>query len=268
MPNYYAHLTFGAAVYDHLSSGTVRRAVDRERQAFDTGLYGPDPLFFFLDGIIPSVISKEGHALHSGAPEVALERLRRPVEEKHPFALGYALGYLCHYLLDRACHPFVYENESRRGISHMAMEGEFDRFLMKRSGINPRKVTPLKRPEDKGVSEAAALAYRNVTPFTFRMSMTGFYRISHMLTVCQGSILCPVFDLFTCGSKTARGMLLHRKPNKHAEYTNAELLSRWEAAVEPAAETLEQVYEAYETGSPLTFLPRQNFKGQPLAQAG
>ncbi|MCD8145545.1 MAG: hypothetical protein LUD79_09510 [Oscillospiraceae bacterium] len=262
MPNYYAHLTFGQAVLERLSA-PVRQAVDRQRQGFDCGLYGPDPLFFYHNGI-PSRAEREAHRLHEGTPQIALERLRSPIQAHMPYALGYALGYLCHYLLDRACHPFVYANCSAQGISHMAMEGEFDRFLMRRDGIDPHAVTPLKRPDDARVFAAAASAYETVDEKGYRVAMAGFYRVSRALTLFQGSVFCPLVDLITCKSNSAAKMLLHRNPSPLAARTNVELLNRWEAAADTAVLLVEALYEACLTDGPLDFLPTENFQGKPL----
>lgn len=262
MPNYYAHLTFGEAVIPLLDP-SVQQAIQEQRQSFDCGLYGPDPLFFFRNGI-PSPIEREAHQLHQGPAQVALERLRSPIQREVPYALGYALGYLCHYLLDRGCHPFVYANCSAKGISHMAMEGEFDRFLMRRDGIDPHAVTPLKRPTDPLVYYAAARAYDTVTPHTFKVSMAGFYRVSRALTRFQGTIFCPVVDLFTRNSSSAAGMLLRKEPAPESAITNPELLALWEAAVETAPPLVEELYEALLDGGDLGFLPEENFQGQAL----
>ncbi len=263
MPNYYAHLTFGQAVRDCLGPD-AQAAVDGQRQGFDCGLYGPDPLFFYHNGI-PSPRSREAHALHHGPPQTALERLRRPIEAGVPFALGYALGYLCHYLLDRSCHPFVYGNASHHGISHMAMEGEFDRFLMERDGIEPHRITPMKRPTDPGVYVAAANAYESVDERGFRVSMAGFYRVARLLTLFQGTVFCAPFDLITCKSDSAARMLLHKNPAPETARTNPALLALLEGAVRPSAALVEQVLNAYETGGSLDFLPREDFQGSRLA---
>ena len=46
MPNYYAHLTFGQRVLADLPAG-LSELIEQEREAFDLGCLGPDPLFFY-----------------------------------------------------------------------------------------------------------------------------------------------------------------------------------------------------------------------------
>ena len=260
MPNYYAHLTFGQSVLGRLSP-PVSRTIERQREGFDCGLYGPDPLFFYHNGL-PGPVVREGHTLHAGPPGVGLERLRGPVEAHQPYALGYALGYLCHYLLDRACHPYVYANASADGISHMAMEGEFDRLLMQMNGIDPHSVTPMKRPAHKAVFAAAANAYTTVDAAGFRTAMAGFYRVSHCLTLFQGTALCSVVNLPARRSSSAAGLLLSKEPSPEAARTNTALLALWEAAADSAVPFVEQACHAYLAGEPLDFLPSENFKGE------
>ena len=47
MPNYFAHLTFGAQCLDRLPR-ELRARLERARSAFDLGCVGPDPRFFSL----------------------------------------------------------------------------------------------------------------------------------------------------------------------------------------------------------------------------
>ena len=56
--------------------------------------------------------------------------------------LAYLLGFGCHYLLDSACHPFVYEMAERNVISHTLLEKEFDRTLMLETHKDPYHYYP------------------------------------------------------------------------------------------------------------------------------
>ena len=133
MPNYFAHLTFGARCLDRLPR-ELRARLERERSAFDLGCLGPDPLFFYRVGR-PNAVRREGMTMHARSALPAFERLRGALEEGLPMASGYAAGFLCHLALDHACHRWVDQEAAAGAVTHLAMEAEFDRLLMERAGL-------------------------------------------------------------------------------------------------------------------------------------
>ena len=62
MPNYYAHLKFGGKVLEALPQG-LADAIAAEREAFDLGCLGPDPLFFYQP-LRPNAVRREGVRMH------------------------------------------------------------------------------------------------------------------------------------------------------------------------------------------------------------
>ena len=163
MPNYYAHLKFGGKVLEALPQG-LADAIAAEREAFDLGCLGPDPLFFYQP-LRPNAVRREGVQMHRRSALPAAERLRQAVEEGQPQAVGYTAGFLCHLALDSACHGYVDERAAEGPISHMAMEGEYDRMLMEDDGLDPcgRAHLPA-APEDGAVWQAAARAFVHASP--------------------------------------------------------------------------------------------------------
>ena len=119
MPNYYAHLKFGDKVLGGLPQ-PLAQVIDEEREAFDLGCLGPDPLFFYQP-IRPNAVRREGVRMHRNSALPAVERLRQAIEEGVPMSVGYGAGFLCHLALDSACHGYVDERAADGPISHMAM---------------------------------------------------------------------------------------------------------------------------------------------------
>lgn len=262
MPNYFAHSVFGQRVFHYLSP-ELQRQVDQQWESYACGQYGPDPLFFYRFWR-RNLVAQEGHALHGQTPQSALERMRRPVEEEQPFALGYAMGFLCHFMLDSGCHPYIRSVSQQREISHLAMEGEFDRYLMKEAGYIPHKHTPLARPEDTAVYAAAALAYENVTPQQFHSGMRGYYLVSRSLTRFQGSVFCPAVDVVTRPIESSHKVLLRKHPAKASLVTTPKIMADFQAAVPRTIPLVEQLYDAYWNNAPIDFLPKENFQGQAM----
>lgn len=105
MPDFAAHSIFGEMVFPReevqaLIGGEVEAAPWR------WGLQGPDPLFFL------SAASPAGGRMHRGAPEgmtaaMLRQLLALPEGPARRTAAAWMAGFLCHYALDRAVHPYV-----------------------------------------------------------------------------------------------------------------------------------------------------------------
>lgn len=57
-------------------------------------------------------------------------------------ALAYVFGFICHYMLDSTCHPYIAKYMEKTGARHDEIETELDRYLMERSGKNPFRFKP------------------------------------------------------------------------------------------------------------------------------
>lgn len=113
MPAIITHDTFGRETYDDLFSliGGSKDEVD----AFLLGNQGPDPLFYSVVNLRLKSVHHLGGRMHHEHTNELLVALRRSVELQDAcdqrVARAYALGFLCHYLLDSTMHPFVYWQE-------------------------------------------------------------------------------------------------------------------------------------------------------------
>lgn len=127
MPTTYAHDLFGKKIYAKLPA-EIQKVIRRNTNLYRIGLHGPDILFY--DMLKPKV-TETGIAMHKECAAPFFERGMTLVRTTHDEKLlAYLLGFGCHYLLDSACHPFVYEMAERNVISHTLLEKEFDRTLM------------------------------------------------------------------------------------------------------------------------------------------
>lgn len=120
MPYLYIHTQFGLTVRDRLPA-PLPELLNRQHAAYLCGLIGPDVYFF--DRLPPPITRKHekrtGNALHNapaGRVFAALDPLVRGDEAR----TAYALGFLCHYALDAAAHPFV--ESGHRGLDHTRFE--------------------------------------------------------------------------------------------------------------------------------------------------
>lgn len=113
MPAIITHNTFGHEVYSTLYEfiGGSRDEAD----AFLLGNQGPDPLFYAVVNPRLASVNRLGSIIHVEHPTDLLVALKRSTatiaHADQPTARAYALGFLCHYLLDSTAHPFIFAQQ-------------------------------------------------------------------------------------------------------------------------------------------------------------
>ena len=87
----------------------------QQREAFQLGSQGPDPLFYIAVHPTLHAYSKLGSRMHAQEPAALIGAMARSVDavpaQDRGVALAYAAGFVCHYLLDRTAHPFIYAQQ-------------------------------------------------------------------------------------------------------------------------------------------------------------
>ena len=94
---------------------------------------------FFYRPFLPCHVNTLGHAQHKQPFLPFLETVRSSIRKKgrHCPEYAYLLGFICHFMLDSEAHTYVNEKAKEKGFNHLVMEMEFDRYLMKKDGIQP-----------------------------------------------------------------------------------------------------------------------------------
>ena len=206
MPAIMTHDFFGKDVY--AANESLIGASHDERDAFLLGNQGPDPLFYLVISPRYKDYFALGSDMHHIAPSELLAALKESlcVLEPDERAIGraYALGFLCHYTLDRAMHPFVYSQQfaicdagvdgldnSDGGEVHGEIEREFDEMaLYTKLGCTIRAYKPYREVlhasdtvldvVGKMYAFAAMRAYRMFPPRElFGQAVRNFRRIQH-----------------------------------------------------------------------------------------
>ncbi|MGB4439470.1 MAG: zinc dependent phospholipase C family protein [Sedimentibacter sp.] len=136
MPTTYAHYTFGKEVLKSLD-GDIKKIINENIDLFYIGLHGPDILFYY-GPLKSNAVNKMGHELHNKSADIFFERAKKVINECSDFngACAYVMGFICHYILDSECHPYIRQKESN-ALSHNEIEKEFDRSLMINNKLNP-----------------------------------------------------------------------------------------------------------------------------------
>ena len=205
MPALVTHDTFGNEAYE-LITDTVGSSKDCI-EAFLLGNQGPDPLFYAVMDPSVSDWAKFGTTLHRERTNDLLAALRGSLEifsgKEKTIARAYALGFLCHYLLDSRVHPLVYSQEyalcdagvpglTRKdgGNVHTTIECEFDEVVLSRYlHTNLRQFNP-----SRCILRAGLDVLRVVSTMYLYMGLTVYGQV-------------PPADLFTRSVKLFRAAM-------------------------------------------------------------
>ncbi len=208
MPNFYAHLQICRRV-EELVPEKLGRLLHREEDAYFCGGFGPDPLYFCVQGLHGGNVRQAGLDIHHHSGAAALEAFRRPVKEHWPYAASFAAGYLLHFLLDSRCHPFIKGVAARGQYTHFALEGEYDRYLLRHDRLSYQDALP-KKPLPRAFYELAAQMAEPVTPEIYEKALANFRWGSIRLGRWAGKPLRHVVNAASRipSARSLRGMIL------------------------------------------------------------
>ncbi len=156
MPAFYAHHQFGEEVSLALEE-ELKQLIEKNKQAFQIGLQGPD-IFFFYRPWKSNDVTAYGHHLHETPARWLFQQGMK--NSRQSAAYAYLMGAVCHYALDSMCHPYVAEFEQTKNVAHMEIESEFEKRMLRRNGLNPFTYrTDLLIPTDEETAEAVYQFY-------------------------------------------------------------------------------------------------------------
>ncbi len=180
MPAHITHSLFGAAVLDtgiceYFEKGASVCGYPLDCTAFEWGLQGPDLLFFaLLAG--SRRLPRYGIVMHQDKTSSLFLKLQQyaiSIKDTPDFkaVFSYTLGFCCHYVLDKNCHPYVYwlqtemERQNPRLHSiHHKIESDIDCIIVKRRlGISAKEFRfPAAVMQDNTVCEPISKLYANL----------------------------------------------------------------------------------------------------------
>lgn len=140
MPGFTTHYLFGINTYQSLKNDSLKKTIFDHHAAFSLGLQGPDIFFYYL----PSYVVHEnniGSVAHKEDTGRFLSCLLEstnlfPDKTEDAIARAYIMGFIGHYLLDRRCHPYIYDRSHFQGKTpeyygaHMNLEVDIDTELL------------------------------------------------------------------------------------------------------------------------------------------
>ena len=136
MPSTYAHYRFGREMAERCPAEAAD-LIRAHRSLYDIGLHGPDLLFYYRPLRKNSVRALGSH-MHAQAANCFFGTVRGRIPNgEEGAARAYLLGFVCHFALDSACHGYIADFVRATGVSHAAVESEFDRSLLLLDGKEP-----------------------------------------------------------------------------------------------------------------------------------
>ena len=148
----------------------------------------------------------------------------------------------------------------------MAIEGEYDRMLMERDGLDASEKAHLPAsPADRAVWEAASMAFVHASPEQMRRAYRSMNFYSSFLARSNGRVRGKVIGAVShmLPIPSAKGIALKEEPHPSAAESNADLDQLLEAAVPETAEQLTAFFRAIEEEAPVPHWFDRDFKGNP-----
>ncbi len=268
MPGIVTHYTFGIDVYAGLVEviGESPAALD----AFLLGNQGPDPFFYLRATPMTHELRRIGQTMHRRKVPELLVALRDHLVNGS--CKTYALGFLCHYLLDSTVHPLVYAQEHAlcdagiEGLSgewahrvvHATIETEIDEYMLTikhdaTAATLPPHKTMLRCSSATlaEVSRGYAKVFRDTygldAPETAFSTAVSIYRVAQQALDSKSSGLRQRFDyLDWAGMPSAYALALSIRPEPRSctSFANDDH-TPWEnpfAEGKPVSESFDELY--------------------------
>lgn len=247
MPAVYAHRRFGEFVFAALPTH-LKKAFEPFKECYYLGFEGPDILFYHKP-FKRNPTRNKAMQLHLHSAKEFFANCAKKIESQNvkdklstPLA-AYVAGFICHFCLDNACHPKVYELEFT-GVSHGLIESEFDKFVMRSDdakvfGNNPA----LPILDQNGASEAAANALGVQKSEIQRCIKT--IRFINGVFVCKSKFAHKIVHLFLKLIKKDDGfgsMLIHHDDDPKCQAIMDGMFADLQKAVKPTALLVEDYF--------------------------
>lgn len=234
MPSMMTHSLFANKVYNVLEKNLTHLKI--KKSYYYWGAQGPD--IFFYHGVLkkrePYPLNRIGHALHNHHICDILERMNK-FSKQYPtldnYIKSYVLGFICHYALDRAAHPYVLAMVEKykqimpknkvKDISdssiHSLIEQNLDAFIIWRElGVLPTKlhISDCLPPVDS-VKSALGEMYSSIIQDIYSLPVTS----ENITEVLLDSMRCAKLLNNTLGIKLPIVRVIESIIGKKAQYS-------------------------------------------------
>ncbi len=255
MPAIYAHDRFGAKVAKRLDP-ELKTIIEKYPAPYAIGLQGPDLLFFYRP-LGKNRVNQYGVHLHKVSALPFFEHAREVVKEhgRDSREYAYLLGFICHYILDSECHPYVEQMIEKIGVQHLEIEEEFEKLLLRLDGKDAvafQAATLV--PTDAQTAGAIVPFYGEKIDQKIVLQSLRDLKTVKKLFCAPGALkqgfLNTVMKALRQYDKM-KGLMYQRVDNPACRETDEGLKQRYDAAVDVAVEMIHSFDESLRTGGEL-----------------
>lgn len=255
MPAIYAHDRFGIETAERLDQ-ELRGFTEKYPAPYAIGLQGPD-LFFFYRPWSKNRVNQYGSHLHKISALPFFEHARGVVRERGRDSREYAylMGFICHFILDSECHPYVGQMIEQTGVQHLEIEEEFEKMLLRMDGRDALAF-PMARlvPTDEATAAAIVPFYDGIDLGTVKQSLKDLRTVKELFRApgafkqgCINGVMKALRQY-----DRMKGLMNQRTDNPLCQESNQGLLLRFDAAIGVAVEMIRSFDESLQTGEPLS----------------
>ncbi len=246
MPSVYAHYRFGKQALPTLP-GDARQCIQRFRRMYEMGQQGPD-LFFYYNPFWKTAPGELGKQFHSQTGQEFFARACTQASSEA--ARAYLYGLLGHYCLDAICHPFVNKKVASGEAGHVALESDFERYLMAADDNKHQQNHKIRNKIKltRGECVTVAAFYPPATPGNVNQGVRFMAFAKRFLSSKnqeKREKLLKKIKPALCDH------LIPEEPVEAYARMDSELLARYNRAVKEYPQMLEQLMAHMNTGEPL-----------------
>lgn len=242
MPTTYAHYTFGRSVLKELNED-IREPITKNIELFNIGLHGPDMLFYYKP-LKSNKVNKLGNEIHKINANTFFEKAKKIIlsYDDNNKAFAYIAGFICHYMLDSQCHPYIRLKENQ--ISHNEIEAEFDRFIMLKDNLDPITFKPTSHIVPSIENAEYIYKFFSDTRRSEILKSLKSMKLYLNLLVAPRPLMRALLirALKISGSKNKIDLIKKYFPNEECNKINDELIKLYNEAIFPAALLIEEYY--------------------------
>lgn len=261
MPETYAHYAFGREVLKKVDF-SLKEIILRNIDLYNIGLHGPD-IFFYYKPFSKNKISDLGHEQHSQISSFFFNKARNTINqsENKEAAISYISGFICHFMLDSKCHPYINRLVNNL-VSHSDVETEFDRALMSIDNLEAFSFKPIKHITVKEeYTKIISLFYEDVDSGNIFESLNTMKFILSMLVDLRHTkwILKKTNYKQNKDLSYKLGLVMSKQPIKDCILSTEKLIEMYHEEIEPAAFIINEYFENLSSNLELNVRFNQRF---------
>lgn len=242
MPAFYAHDRFGREVSQRMQ-GILKETITKYYTQFAIGLQGPDIFFFCRPWC--GRINRYGNHLHHISARPFLYHGQKVIRQtgRDSAQYAYLMGFICHFILDSECHPYVNMVVEETGIHHLEIEEEFEKYLLRLDDEDPLAFPMAELvPTDNITAAVIAPFYaRGITPSIVRRALKDLRLVKKVFTAPGALKQNAINGIFRLSGHYAglKGLMNQRIDNPACQTSNNGLMLLYDHAVDLAVEMIE-----------------------------